>query len=152
MQIMSTYTEEVAERLNGIIEKSIDAQKGFSKAAENAKHSGLRNFFETKAEERENFTSQLKSLVAVTGEEAESSGSLTGKAHRTWMDTKAFFTSDNDESMLEEAIKGEKAALEEYQDVLGKSMPQGAKTVLQQQCSMIENGLGRIRTLEDIVD
>jgi uncharacterized protein (TIGR02284 family) len=68
------------------------------------------------------------------------------------MDTKAFFTSDNDESMLEEAIKGEKAALEEYQDVLGKSMPQGAKTVLQQQCSMIENGLGRIRTLEDIVD
>lgn len=149
---MSNYTEEVAERLNGIIEKSIDAQKGFSKAAENAKHSGLKNFFENKSEQRANFTSQLQSLVAVTGEEAEDDGSITGSAHRTWMDAKAFFTSDNDESMLEEAIKGEKAALEEYQDVLNKPMPQGIKAILQQQCSAIESGLEKIKTIEDIVD
>lgn len=149
---MNNYNEEVSERLNGIIEKSIDAQKGFSKAAENAKHSGLKNFFENKSEERANFTSQLQSLVAVTGKEVEDDGSFTGSAHRTWMDAKAFFTSDNDESMLEEAIKGEKAALEEYQDVLSKPMPQGTKAVLQQQYSTIQSGLGKIKTMEDIVD
>jgi uncharacterized protein (TIGR02284 family) len=45
------------------------------------------------------------------GEELDKGGSVTGAAHRTWMEVKYWFSADDDESMLEEAIRGEKAAL-----------------------------------------
>ncbi|EPR74340.1 hypothetical protein ADIWIN_0682 [Winogradskyella psychrotolerans RS-3] len=41
---MATYTEEVGNKLNGLLEKNYDAEKGYTKAAENTKHAGLRTF------------------------------------------------------------------------------------------------------------
>lgn len=149
---MDSFTEKVAERLNELIEKNIDATKGFDKAAENASSSELKNYFSTKSEERQNFATQLKTIVGITGEEIEDSGSLTGTAHRTWMDIKSLFSSDNDESMLEEAITGEKAAVDEYKEILEEPLPLGAKEVLQRQLARIESGLNRIKVLEDLAD
>ncbi|MBS9464276.1 PA2169 family four-helix-bundle protein [Flagellimonas sp. 389] len=149
---MNSFTENVAERLNELIEKNIDATKGFSKAAENASSSELKNYFSTKSEERQNFVAQLETIVGRTGEEVEDSGSLTGTAHRTWMDVKSLFSSDNDEAMLEAAITGEKAAVDEYKEILDEPLPMEAKEVLQRQLSRIESGLNRIKVLEDLAD
>jgi hypothetical protein len=35
---MSTYTDEVGEKLNDLLEKTYDAEKGIKKAAENTEH------------------------------------------------------------------------------------------------------------------
>ncbi len=149
---MSNYTEEITDKLNDIIEKNIDAQKGFGKAAENADSIGLKNYFKEKATERQKFIHDLKQEVNYMGEDAEDSGSLTGAAHRTWMDVKALFSAADDESMLEESIRGEKSAVEEYREVLKHDLPIATVKILEEQLLKIEDGLLEIKTLEDLVD
>ena len=148
---MNTYTEEVGNKLNELLEKTYDAEKGFKNAAENVDHSALKSYFNQKAQERYNFGHELKSEIKSFGQEVDKGGSATGAAHRTWMDVKALFTGDNEESMLEEAIRGEKAAIEEYQDVLNEtSLPSSTHKILSSQKSTIESGLSNIKSLEDL--
>lgn len=148
---MSTYTQEVGNKLNSILEKTYDAEKGFKKAAENVENKALKNYFKSKAQERYNFGHELKSEIRTFGEDIDKGGSLVGSAHRTWMDIKAMFSFDDEESMLEEAIRGEKTAVEEYQDVLNEtSLPSQTKAILESQKNKIESGLQNIKSLEDI--
>lgn len=148
---MSTYTEEVGKKLNDLLERTYDAEKGFKKAAENVEHSALKSYFRRKAEERYNFGHELKSEIKSFNEDVDKGGSLKGSIHRTWMDVKSLFSADDEESMLEEAIRGEKAAIDEYSDVLNEvSLPSTTKSLLSSQKQTIENGLSNIKTLEDL--
>ncbi|MBR9914403.1 MAG: PA2169 family four-helix-bundle protein [Algicola sp.] len=148
---MSNYTEEVGNKLNELLEKTYDAEKGFKKAAENVEHSALKSYFNEKAQERYNFGHELKSEIKSFNQDVDKGGSLTGKAHRAWMDVKSLFSNDDEESMLEEAIRGEKAAIDEYSEVLKEtSLPSTTKSILTSQKNTIENGLSNIKTLEDL--
>lgn len=148
---MGTYTEEVGKKLNELLERTYDAEKGYKKAAENVEHSGLKNYFNNKAQERYNFGHELKSEIKAFGQDVDKGGSVKGSLHRAWMDTKALFSSENEESMLEESIRGEKAAVEEYNEVMNEvSLPASTKSILQHQKSKIETGLSTIKGLEDI--
>ena len=148
---MSTYTEEVGNKLNEILEKTYDAEKGFKKAANNTDNVALKTYFENKAKQRYDFGHELKDEIISFGQEVDKGDSLTGKAHRAWMDIKAMFSSDDAEAMLEEAIRGEKAAIEEYEEVLTEtSLPSSTSAVLRSQKNAIEKGLSNIKTLEDL--
>lgn len=148
---MSTYTEEVGEKLNDLLEKTYDAEKGFKKAAENTDNPSLKSYFSGKAQQRYDFGHALKSEIKSFGQEVDKGDSLTGKAHRAWMDVKALFSSDDEEAMLEEAIRGEKSSVEEYEDVLKEtSLPSSTSTLLRSQKQAIESGLSTIKSLEDL--
>ena len=68
-----------------------------------------------------------------------------------WMDIKGFLSLDSEESMLEEAIRGEKAAVEEYQEIINDtSLPSSTRDILVSQKNKIENGLQNIKSLENI--
>ena len=61
------------------------------------------------------------------------------------------FASDSEEAMLEEAIRGEKVAVEEYEEVLNQSeLPPSTELLLKKQRNAIEVGFNNIKTLEDI--
>lgn len=149
---MYNYTAEVANKLNGLLEKNYDAEKGYRTASENAKSTTLTSFFERKANERKKFGQVLKNEIQSFGEAPEKGGSLTGTAHRAWMNTKAFFTSENDEAMLEEALRGEKASIEEYNEVINakEHLPKSTSTILQYQRDAILKDAVNIKQLEDI--
>lgn len=146
---MSTYTEEVGKKLNDLLEKTYDAEKGFKKAAENVENPSLKSYFSDKAQERYNFGHELKSELVSFNQEIDKGGSTTGTLHRAWMDVKSLFSSEDEESMLEEAIRGEKAAINEYKEVISDtSLPLSTKSILESQKTKIENGLSKIKTLE----
>lgn len=148
---MSTQTEKIGNSLNDILEKNYDAEKGYKKAAEHTDNPNLKSYFENKSQERYNFGNEIKREVKSMGEEVDEGGSATGSLHRAWIDTKAFFSSNDDEAMLEESIRGEKASLEEYNDVLSDTaMPSSTATLLTNQKRTIENGLQTIKKLEDL--
>ena len=148
---MATYTEQVGNKLNNLLEKTYDAEKGFKKAAENVENNSLKSYFNQKAQERYEFGHELKGEIKSFNQEVDKGGSLIGDAHRAWMDAKKVFSSDNEESMLEEAIRGEKSSVEEYNEVLNEtSLPLSTKNVLEKQKITIENGLSNIKTLEDL--
>lgn len=148
---MSTYTEQVGEKLNELLEKTYDAEKGYKKAAENTENEQLKSFFDSKASQRYDFGHELKAEIKSFGQEIDKGDSITSKAHRAWMDVKALFSSDSAEAMLEEAIRGEKAAIEEYEEVLKEtSLPSTTATILRSQKEAIQNGLSNIKMLESI--
>ena len=148
---MSTYTEEVGNKLNDLLEKTYDAEKGFKKASENVENSHLKGYFAKKAQERYDFGHALKAEIVQYGQEVDKGGSISGAAHRSWMDFKSLFSMDDEEAMLEEAITGEKNAVSAYDEVLTEtSLPSSTATLLRQQRETINLGLQNIKRLEDI--
>lgn len=148
---MSTYTEKVSEKLNTLLEKSYDAKQGYHKAADHTNNPALKAYFERKSKERNQFGHAIESEIRNFGQEAEKGGSVTGSAHRAWMDVKSFFSADSDESMLEAAITGEKAAIDDYEDVLKEtSLPPSTLTLLTNQVNNIKGDLATIKKLEDL--
>ncbi len=149
---MYNYTEEVASQLNGLLEKNYDAEKGYKTAAENTKSNVLTTLFERKAEERKRFGNELKLEIESLGVLPENEGSNKALIHRAWMDTKVFFSSNADESMLEEAIRGEKASISEYNEVINSKehFPKSTSDILKNQRNIILNDTILIKKLEEI--
>ena len=145
--------KEMAEKLNELLEKNYDSEKGFKNAAEDVKNAKLKEFFEQKAKQRYDFGHELKSEIKNLGETPDKGTSLTGDAHRAWMDLKSAFTSDNEEAVLEEAVRGEKAAVEDYNDVINNSeLPPSTANLLIKQRNAIERTLNEVKGLEEAFD
>jgi len=148
---METKYEKLVDQLEEILEKNRDAEKGYRKAAENSDSASLKSYFENKAHERAHFNNSLKSKMVANYDDIDDDSSFTGSIHRAWMDVKAFFSGDNDESMLEEAIRGDRAAVEEYEEVLEETaLPPAIATLIREQKTKIRTDLNKIKSMEDL--
>lgn len=144
-----SYSNEISKKLNSLLEKNYDAEKGYKLAAEKVNDQRLKNFFSERAQERYDFGHELKSEIRNFGESPDKGSSLAGDAHRSWMNLKASLSSDKDESVLEEAVRGEKAAVDEYEDVLKeKDLPASTGNILMKQKNSIVASLNEVKTLE----
>ena len=148
---MNKDIAKIEDRLKDVITKNEDAVKGFEKAAKNAKELGIQSYFKKRARKRKNFITTLRNVTpALNLGDTEIEGSTAGAVHRTWMDVKAFFSGDNDESMLEEAVRGDKAAIDEYNEVLAEThVPQRIKEIIREQKDEIQNDLETSKILEN---
>lgn len=144
------YTKEVSEKLNNLLTKNYDAEAGYKLAKDKVDSSRLQNFFDTQAQERYNFGHELKEEIRSFGEEVDKGTSIKGDVHRTWMNIKSTFTSDNEEAILEEAIRGEKTAVEEYNSIINETtLPPSTKNVLTKHRDNILNSLTRVTAMEE---
>lgn len=144
-----SYSKEVSGKLNVLLEKNYDAEKGYKLAAEKVKNPELKSFFKQRAQERYDFGHELKSEIRNFGENPGKGSSLAGDAHRSWMNLKASLSNDKDETVLEEAIRGEKAAVKEYEDILGDSeIPASTGNILMKQKNAIVASLNEVKALE----
>jgi uncharacterized protein (TIGR02284 family) len=145
-----SYTKEVSEKLNDLLTKNYDAEAGYKLAKEKVKSSKLQAFFDKQQQERYNFGHELKEEIKSFGEDPDKGTSLKGYAHRTWMNLKSTFTSDNEESILEEAIRGEKTAVEEYDSVIAETtLPPSTKNVLTKHRDNIQSALNKVNVMEN---
>lgn len=146
--------KEISKKVNGLIEKNNDAYKGFKQASENAESTSLRDFLMSQASQRKEFANNLSSELKTYNPEfeADEDGSATGSLHRTWMNVKAALSVDDDESILEECIRGDKASVDEYKDFLKdhNAVHSGISNSVNQQLHAIEETLSRVKRLEDL--
>ncbi|MDN3595581.1 ferritin-like domain-containing protein [Zunongwangia endophytica] len=143
------YSEEVSEKLNDLLEKNYDAEKGYKFAAENIKNDKLKSFFTERAQERYDFGHELKSEIRNYGEVPDKGSSLAGDAHRTWMNLKTALSGNKEEAVLEEAIRGEEVAVEEYQKILDDTnVPASTQNILLKQKNSILASLKEVKSLE----
>jgi uncharacterized protein (TIGR02284 family) len=143
--------EKLVGNLQELLEKNYDAQKGFSKAMEDAKNPRLKSFLQQQAAQRGRFTNELTQEIINLNAQPKESGSLTGDLHRTWIDIKSAVSGNEDEAVLEECIRGEKASWEEYDNKLKKeNFPPNISNVIQNQASEIHSTLSKVKTLEDL--
>ena len=145
--------EKLVGNLQELLEKNYDAQKGFSKAMEDAKNPRLKSFLQQQAAQRGRFTNELTQEIINLNAQPKESGSLTGDLHRTWIDIKSAVSGNEDEAVLEECIRGEKASWEEYDNKLKKeNFPPNISNVIQNQASEIHSTLSKVKTLEDLTE
>ncbi|WP_081210650.1 ferritin-like domain-containing protein [Salegentibacter sediminis] len=142
------YPEKIAEKLNRLLEKNIDAEKGYRFASENVKDPQLKAFFTERAEERYDFIHRLKSEIRNFGEMPKEKSSLTGDMHRTWMNLKTTLSTNKAEPALEEAVRGEKIAIEEYKEILDDpEVPASTANILLKQKNDIVAALNKVKSL-----
>jgi len=132
-----------------LLEKNYDAEKGYKYAAENAQDPQLKAFFSERAQERYDFGHELKTEIRNFGENPDKGSSLAGDAHRTWMNLKTSLSANKDEAALEEAVRGEQVAADEYEEVLkDPEIPPSTANILLNQKNQIVGALNKLKGLE----
>lgn len=142
------YSEEISKLLNDLLQKTYDSEKSFRNAADDVKNSKLQAFFKERAQERYDFGHELRSEIRNFGEAPEEGLSIGADARRTWMDLKSALTGNNEEIVLDEAIRGEKAAVEEYNKVMKENnFPPSTENLLIKQRNAIQRTLDHAKSM-----
>ncbi|MDO1501773.1 PA2169 family four-helix-bundle protein [Winogradskyella maritima] len=146
------YSEKISNQLNELLVKNYDAEKGYRNAIENVDSSDLKIFFTNRANERETFAEEIKTEINRYNETPKENGSFTGTMHRNWMSLKSTFSTNNEEAILEEAIRGEEASLEDYNDVLSdRDLPPTIDTMLTKHRDAIQASINTVKVKEELV-
>jgi len=144
-----SYSEKISNKLNALLEKNYDAEKAYNYAAENAQEPQLKAFFIERARERYDFGHALETEIRNFGQNPEKNSSLAGDAHRTWMNLKTSLSANKDDAALEEAVRGEKVAKQEYEEVLkDPEIPPSTANILLKQKNQIVAALNKLKGLE----
>ena len=136
--------EEVKKKLERIIEICEDGSKGYETAANNVDNIELKTIFNRLSQQRKLFIEELKNEARIQGMDLSDSGSVKGFFHRTWLSTKATFSFNNEESVIESSLTGEEKAVEVYEENLTYEIPQNLKTMLEDQMRMIKGSIHQL--------
>ena len=146
---MSDNKKDYTSVLNNLIETCKDGEEGFRQASDGTKTADLRAVFNEYSRQRAEFASELQREVAKLGAEPEKSGSVTGSLHRGWMNIKTAVTGKDDQAILNEAERGEDAAVSAYKDALTKELPTQLQSEINRQYRQIQEAHNQIRSLRD---
>lgn len=143
---MSTTTKSIASVLNSLIETCKDGEQGFRSAAESVKISDFKSLFYELSTQRQQFATELQSLVAGLREEFESSGTVGGAMRRGWMNLKATVTDGDEHAILVECGRGEDAAVAEYRNALDHGdLPDAVYNIVREQYLAVQAAHDRVR-------
>jgi uncharacterized protein (TIGR02284 family) len=141
--------DDVESVLNELIETSIDGERGFLKAAEDAHDAELKSLFSEGARRCREGIAELQSQVRAQGARPETSGSAAGALHRGWMSIREAFSSRDDKAILEECERGEDYAKAAYKKALGKDLPADICAMVERQYQGVIANHDRVRNLRD---
>ncbi|WNH08299.1 ferritin-like domain-containing protein [Thalassobellus suaedae] len=146
------YTEEISNKLNKLLIKNYDAEKGYLNAIDHVDDERLQMFFKRRVSERSEFAKELRTEILRYGEIPEDSGAFKDVLHRNWASLKTLLTSNNEEAILNEAIRGEEAGLEEYNEILkDRNLPPTIDSLLLKHKSAIQASINTEKSYKELV-
>ncbi len=146
--------KNLIDQLNNVLTRNFDAIEGYDLAAENSDNPTMETFFKRHANTRRRFAEELANEIEILGGQPVDSGSFKASLHRTWMNIKDLISSNETEKMIEEAIRGEEAAIEEYNTILDNETPNPARVneILRSQSTDVTSALTTLRGVLALVD
>ena len=135
------YSEQLSEKLNDLLTRTYDAEKGFKLAQDKVENPSIKKFLADKVQQRYHFGHELKTEITSFGQLPGKGGSLKGDIHRTWMNLSEALTTNGTERILEEVERGEKASLETYDTILEDeniTLPPSTESLLIKQRNAIQ--------------
>lgn len=141
---------KVIDVLKNLIETCRDGQKGYAEAAEHisANHS-LKQFFREQSVERGRFLSELTQAMQTYDKDVDTSGSISGKLHRTWLEIKGAVTGGDDHAILSTVEGGEDYAKKAYEDAVAASLPSNILEVVRRQQGSVNAAHDKVRAMRD---
>jgi uncharacterized protein (TIGR02284 family) len=141
-------SEKVISVLNDLIETCKDGELGFKTAAEGLTDSETKLLFQQFARQRGDMARELQSEVRRLGGDPERKGSISGTAHRGWINIKSVVTGKDDAAIIAEAERGEDSAKHTFEDALKEQLPVQTLALLREQSSKVHSAHDRVRSLE----
>lgn len=141
--------DDAISTLNGLIETLKDGQEGFRTAAEGVTNPEYKSLFNSYAQQRAQFSSELQSEVRGLGGDPEKTGSTLATLHRGWINIKSSVTGADEGSILSECERGEDSAVHNYQDAMKENLPADVQQIIQRQYTQIKEAHDRVRALRD---
>ncbi len=136
-------------QLSEIVNINTDSYKGYESAAKNLSDTDLQTMFNRFSQQRKLFIEELKQDIRDYGIVVNPEGSYAGFFHRTWLSTKAAFSFDTIDSVIDSSITGEQKAVEVYTSVLkSEDIPGNLKIKLNNQLSLIKGAINQLRKVE----
>lgn len=138
--------QEVISDLKELLELVNDGKEGYQTAAESTEIPELQALFSRISGERIVYASELKEHIELHGADAENnSGGILGKLHRTWLNVKQTFSSNDDKAILTAITTGERSAIEAYNKCIADYADHADHmTLLTEQRDGIESALAEI--------
>lgn len=147
---MNSTIKETIETLNALIEVLKDGEHGYQTAAEEVKAPELARIFGRYAKQRTEFASELQARVLALGADVEKHGSVIGSVHRGWINLKSVLSSNEPLAVLNEAERGEDAAVEAYREALEEAdLDQPTKYIVSRQSTEVKAAHDNIKSLRD---
>ena len=151
MEAGNTHSE-ILDRLNTLLTRTRDGERGYQEAAENAKDAELKSLFLTQSRQRSEYATEIDREIRTLGGDPENSTSLTADLHRAWINIKSTFTGNNDKAVVEECKRGDGQALEDYQEILqSTSLTASTRELLLLQKERIESAHASMARLANVV-
>jgi uncharacterized protein (TIGR02284 family) len=141
-------TKKVVSTINGLIETLKDGEQGFKTAADGLSDPEVKSLFNQYSRQRAEMARELQAEVRRIGGDPESSGSVTGSAHRGWINIKSAVTGKDDGSIIAEAERGEDSAKKAFDDALKEPLPPQTLALVREQAMKVHDAHDRVRVLE----
>ena len=145
---MAMSNDDIVDTLNDLIETCKDGEEGFRTCAEDIRNPGLKSTFTTAAQRCAQAAQELQAEVSRLGGKPERKGSLSGSAHRRWVDIKQAIMGKDDAAVLAECERGEDVAKSSYQKALAKDLPPSIKAIVERQYQGVLQHHDHVRALE----
>jgi uncharacterized protein (TIGR02284 family) len=142
--------EHVVNILNDLIETCKDGEYGFDTCAQHAATTETRLLFSQRAAQCREAAQELRSLVLQYHGAPDDGGSATGALHRGWVAVIGTVAGASDKRMLEEAERGEDAALARYRKALKEDgLPAIVRSVIERQAAGVQQNHDQVKLLRD---
>lgn len=147
---MNSTINGVIEALNNLTEVLKDGQHGFQTAAKDVKSPELAQIFQRYATQRGEFAAKLQTQVSALGAKVEKSGSVAGSVHRGWINLKSALSTNEPQSVLEEAERGEDVAVAAYKKALERTdLDAATRGLIGEQGAAVKAAHDHVRNLRD---
>ncbi|WP_234735188.1 ferritin-like domain-containing protein [Tellurirhabdus bombi] len=151
MNVTNT-SEELIDRLNTLLTRTRDGERGYEEASENVKDPELKSLFLAQSKQRGEFALELDREIRTLGGDPEKTTSLMADLHRAWINIKSAFTSDDDKAVAEECKRGDGEALADYNDILqGTNLAASTRELLIRQQDRIQSAHSSMSRLADVL-
>jgi uncharacterized protein (TIGR02284 family) len=145
----SASREQVIGTLNDLLENSRDGELGFKEAAEHSRTTALKAVLARRAAICRAAAEELQAEIARLGGKADERGTVSGAAHRVWLNIRSLFGGASDAAILSECERGEDAAVARYRKALKQNLPTDTHALVLRQFEGAQRNHDMVKALRD---
>lgn len=149
METMTDLRKETVSGVGKLIRMNRDASEGFLEAAEKVDCPHCREIFRDSAQERKLFGEELTSALRISESDIPEGGTALGSFHQAWMKFRGMLNGGDREAILAEAVRGESALQDSYEDVLKDTAGSPLNGVLQRQAGAVNSTIKNLEVMKE---
>lgn len=147
------FSKMMSDRLNVLLVKAYDAEKGYLNAMQKTDQPEIKMFFKRTAQQRGDFARDLRREILSYGEIPEDSGTFKGDTKRVWTNIKALLSDNKIEVVLKECLNLENEAIQEYDEILKeqRTLPPSTVELLRKHRDAIQTAMNKVKLYDEMV-